>query len=187
MMENKRDNKEFTSQVCSLRRVSRVKSGGKVLRFSALVVTGNQKGMVGYGLGRAAETRDAIQKAERAAQKNLIKVPFFKNRTIFHDICAKYCTAKVYLRKSKEGSGVIAGGSMRCIFEVLGVKDIVCKSVGTSNPHNVVKATFEALKNLKTPRSVAEKRGKEMKDLFVNFKSQENMNENSINIEGAKE
>jgi len=185
MADNRRDNKEFASQVCSLRRVSRVKSGGKVLRFSALVVTGNAKGMVGYGLGRASETRDAIQKAERIAQKNLIKVPFFKNRTIFHDICEKYCSAKVYLRKSKEGSGIIAGGSMRCIFEVMGIKDIVCKSIGSSNPHNVVKATFLALKNLKTPRLVAQRRNKNMQDLFVNKENRNEVSEVVSKSEGV--
>jgi len=155
-----------TAHVCSLRRVTRVTKGGKAMRFSALVVVGDEKGRVGYGLGRSVEVSEAVKKATKVAEKRMIHVPFKQNRTIYHDIYEEYCGAKVYLRSAKSGRGVIAGGSMRYIFEALGVKDIVCKSVGSSNPHNIVKATFNALQKIQTPRKIARLRDVAVADLF---------------------
>ena len=159
--------KKNVSHVCSLRRVTRVGKGGKTSRMSVLAVVGNEKGAVGYGLGRSVEFAEAVKKASRKGEKNMIKVPFYKNRTIYHDVNAKFCGAKVYLRKAKIGSGIIAGGCMRYIFEALGVKDVVCKSVGSSNPQNVLKATFKALSMLQTPTKLAKLRGIEVTNLFV--------------------
>ena len=158
--------KKNVYHICSLRRVTRVTKGGKAMRFSGFVVGGDEKGRVGYGMGRSVEVSEAIKKASKIAENNMIKVPFKENRTIYHDVSGEYCGAKVYLRSAKPGRGVIAGGSMRFIFEALGIKDIVCKSVGSSNPHNVVKATFAALKKLRTPKKVARMRSVEVSDLF---------------------
>jgi len=158
--------KKNVYQICSLRRVTRVTKGGKVMRFSCFVVGGDEKGKVGFGIGKSVETAEAFRKASKVAERNMIKVPFKENRTIYHDSSAEYCGAKVYLRSAKAGRGVIAGGSMRFVFEALGIKDIVCKSVGSGNPHNVVKATFIALKKLRTPRKVAKMRNVEVSDLF---------------------
>lgn len=153
--------------VCSLRRVSRVMKGGKIMRFSALVVSGDGKGKVGYGIGKSAEVSEAIKKASRAAEKNMVHIPFKHGRTLHHDVYNKYCGAMVYIRSARPGRGIIAGGCMRFIFEALGVKDVVCKMLGSSNPHNVVKAVFGAFSNLQTPRKVARQRGVEVKELFA--------------------
>ncbi len=154
------------AHVCSLRRVTRVTKGGKAMRFSALVVVGDEKGRAGYGLGRSVEVSEAVKKATKSAEKKMINVPLKQGRTIYHDIYHKYCGAKIYLRSAKKGRGAIAGGCMRYIFEALGVKDIVCKSVGSSNPHNIVKATFAALLNLQTPRRVAKLRNVPIESLL---------------------
>lgn len=164
------EKKSIVNHICSLRRVSRVGSGGKVSRMSALVVVGDEKGLVGYGLGKSVEVPEAVKKASKIGQKNMIRVPFYKNRTIYHDISAYHCGAKVYLRKAREGTGIVAGGTMRYVFEALGVKDIVCKSVGSPNPHNVIKATFKALLNLQTPKKIAKLRRVELDSLFVSVK-----------------
>lgn len=165
-VERRNERSENVAHVCSLRRVTRVTKGGKEMKFSALVVVGDMKGRVGYGLGKSVDVSEAVKKASRVAEKNMIFVPFKKNHTIFHDTCEEYCGAKIYLRSAQFGRGVIAGGSMRYIFEALGIKDIVCKSIGSSNPHNVVKATFNALKKLQSPRKIAKLRSVSIDDLF---------------------
>lgn len=152
--------------VCSLRRVARVMQGGKIMRFSALVVVGDGKGRVGYGLGKSVEVSEAVKKASRAAEKRMVYVPFKDGRTLHHDISENFGGSKIYLRSAKSGRGIIAGGTMRYVFEALGVKDVVCKSLGSPNPHNVVKAVFKAFGNLQSPRKVAKLRGIEVKDLF---------------------
>lgn len=164
---DRRNQDKHTAHVCSLRRVTRVTKGGKAMRFSALVVVGDEKGRVGYGLGRSVEVSEAVKKATKVAEKHMIHVPFRQNRTIYHDIYEEYCGAKVYLRSAKNGRGIIAGGSMRYIFEALGIKDIVCKSVGSPNPHNIVKATFNALKKIQTPRKLAKLRDVPLSHLFA--------------------
>jgi len=160
------DRNDNVAHVCSLRRVTRVTKGGKEMKFSALVVVGDMKGRVGYGLGKSVDVSEAVKKASRVAEKNMIFVPFKKGHTIHHDIDEEYCGAKIYLRSAQIGRGVIAGGSMRYIFEALGLPDIVCKSIGSSNPHNVVKATFNALKNLQSPKKIAKLRDVSVEDLF---------------------
>ena len=157
-INNEGKTQKNVAHLCSLRRVTRVTKGGKAMRFSALVVVGDEKGRVGYGLGRSVEVSEAVKKATRIAEKNMITVPFKNNHTIHHDIYEEYCGAKIYLRSAKPGRGLIAGGSMRHIFEALGIKDVVCKSVGSPNAHNVVKATFNALQKIRTARSVAKLR-----------------------------
>jgi len=158
--------KKIVSHVCSLRRVSRVMKGGKVMRFSALVVSGDGKGRVGYGLGRAVEVAEAIRKASRKAEKNMIHVPFKEGRTIHHDVNETFLSSRVCIRSAKPGRGIIAGGSMRFIFEAMGIRDVSCKSLGSPNPHNIVKAAFKAFKNLKTPKKVAKLRGLKVSELF---------------------
>lgn len=166
MSKEIREKKENIAHVCSLRRVTRVTKGGKAMRFSALVVVGDENGRVGYGLGRSVEVSAAVKKATKAAEKKMIFVHLKERRTIHSDIFKKYCGAKIYLRSAQRGRGVIAGGCMRLIFEALGVKDIVCKSVGSPNPHNIVKATFAAFRFLQSPKRVAMQRGVAVSELF---------------------
>jgi small subunit ribosomal protein S5 len=158
--------KKMIAHVCSLRRVSRVMKGGKVMRFSALVVAGDGKGRIGYGLGRSVEVAEAIKKAAKAAEKKMLFVPFKQGRTIHHDVCEKFGGSTVYIKSAKPGRGIIAGGSTRSVFEALGIKDVVCKALGSPNPHNVVKAVFKALESLQTPKKIARLRGMSVAGLF---------------------
>ena len=136
------------------------------MSFSALVVVGDSNGRVGFGKGNATEVSDAKSKAFEAAKKAMIKVALKEGRTIHHDIFGRFCSGKVYLRSAPAGTGVIAGGPMRAIFECAGIHDIVAKSVGTSNPYNMVGATFEALKKLLSPKLIAERRSKEISEII---------------------
>jgi small subunit ribosomal protein S5 len=156
---------EIVERLVSINRVSKTVKGGKNMSFAALVVVGDKNGRVGFGKGNATEVSDAKNKAFEAAKKAMMKVSLKEGRTIHHDIFARFCSAKVYLRSAPAGTGVIAGGPMRAIFECAGIHDIVAKSVGTSNPYNMVGATFEALKGLFSPKSVAEKRSKEISEI----------------------
>jgi small subunit ribosomal protein S5 len=140
--------------------------GGRNMSFSALVVVGDKNGKVGFGKGNATEVTDAKNKAYEVAKKSMIKISLKEGRTIHHDIFARYCSAKVYLRSASAGTGVIAGGPMRAIFECAGINDVVAKSVGTSNPYNMVAATFVALKNLTSPKLIAEKRSKDISEII---------------------
>jgi len=133
--------------------------------FAALVVVGDGRGRVGHGAGKAREVPEAIRKATEQAKRNLIKVPLREGRTLHHDMLGHYGAGRVVLRAAAPGTGIIAGGPTRAVFEALGVHDIVAKSVGTSNPHNMIKATFAALRNVTSPRSVAQRRGKKVSDL----------------------
>lgn len=157
---------EIVERLVSINRVSKTVKGGKNMSFSALVVVGDKNGKVGFGKGNATEVSDAKTKAFEAAKKAMVKVSLKEGRTIHHDIFARFCSAKVYLRSASAGTGVIAGGPMRAIFECAGIHDIVAKSVGTSNPYNMVGATFEALRNLTSPKSIAEKRSKEISEII---------------------
>ena len=152
-------------QVIYLGRVTKVTKGGRHFRFSATVVVGNRKGLVGLGSGKANEVADACKKALQAANKNVIKVSLVDNRTIPHEIQAKVGRATVMLKPAKKGTGLIAGGSARSVLELAGVKDIVSKSLGSNTKINVAKATLEALKMQKTPEKVAELRGKKVEEL----------------------
>lgn len=165
--QNIKQKKSTVAHICSIRRVTSVGAGGKTSKISALVVVGDGAGNVGFASGKSSEVPEAVKKASRVAEKNMMRVSFYKNRTIHHDVSGRHCGALVYLRKSRSGSGIIAGGTMRFVFEALGIQDIVCKSLGSSNPHNVIKATFKALANLQTPKKIARLRGVDVKSLFL--------------------
>ena len=149
---------EFAEKLVSINRVAKVVKGGRRFGFAALVVVGDQKGRVGFGHGKAREVPEAIRKATEAAKRNLIRVPLREGRTLHHDVFGRHGAGKVYLRAAPAGTGVIAGGPMRAVFETLGLQDVVAKSVGSSNPYNVVRATFDALKHQDSPRTVAARR-----------------------------
>ena len=157
---------EFVDKLVHINRVAKVVKGGRRFGFAALVIVGDQKGRVGHGHGKAREVPEAIRKATEAAKRGLIRVPLRDGRTLHHDVKGRFGAGKVTLRAAPAGTGIIAGGPMRAVFETLGIKDIVAKSVGTSNPHNMIKATFEALQQLNSPRMVATRRGKKVSELF---------------------
>jgi small subunit ribosomal protein S5 len=156
---------ELKDKLVAINRVTKVTKGGRHFSFSAIVVVGNENGVVGYGLGKANEVTDAISKGAEDAKKNLIKVPILKG-TIPHEQSAKYGGARVFLKPAANGTGVIAGGAMRAVLESVGVKDVLAKSKGSSNPHNVVKATFEALAQLRDAASIAQQRGVSLEKVF---------------------
>jgi small subunit ribosomal protein S5 len=145
-------------RLVSINRVAKVVKGGRRFGFAALVVVGDGKGKVGYGSGKAKEVQDAVRKATDAAKKSMIKVPLRDSRTLHHDINGRFGAGKILLRSAPAGTGIIAGGPLRAVFEALGVHDVVAKSTGTSNPHNMVKAAFTALKAINSPRLVAARR-----------------------------
>jgi small subunit ribosomal protein S5 len=153
------EHSELVDKLVSINRVAKVVKGGRRFGFAALVVVGDGKGRVGYGSGKAKEVTDAVRKATDDAKKQMVRIPLRDGRTIHHDIVARFGAGKVVLRSAPAGTGIIAGGPMRAVFEALGVHDVVCKSTGTSNPHNMVKATFAALQQLRSPRAIAAKRG----------------------------
>ena len=157
---------EFADRLVHINRVAKVVKGGRRFGFAALVVAGDGRGKVGYGSGKAREVPEAIRKATEAAKRALIRVPLREGRTLHHDITGRFGAGKVNLRTAPIGTGIIAGGPMRAIFEALGIADVVAKSIGTSNPHNMIKATFAALKAVEGPRSVAARRGKRVSDLI---------------------
>jgi small subunit ribosomal protein S5 len=157
---------EFAEKLVSINRVAKVVKGGRRFGFAALVVVGDRKGRVGYGSGKAREVPEAIRKATEQARRSLVRVPLREGRTFHHDIADRYGAGKVVIRAAKPGTGIIAGGPMRAIFEALGVQDVVAKSVGSSNPHNMIKATFQALAHATSPRAVAGRRGKKVSDLL---------------------
>jgi small subunit ribosomal protein S5 len=149
---------EFIDKLVHINRVAKVVKGGRRFGFAALVVVGDQKGRVGHGHGKAREVPEAIRKATDAAKRNLIRVPLREGRTLHHDVLGRHGAGKVFLRAAPPGTGIIAGGPMRAVFDVLGMQDIVAKSIGSSNPYNMVRATFDALKHQDSPRSVAQRR-----------------------------
>ena len=158
---------EFVDKLVHINRVAKVVKGGRRFGFAALVVVGDQKGRVGFGHGKAREVPEAIRKATDAAKRNLIKVPLREGRTLHHDVKGRHGAGKVLLRAAPPGTGIIAGGPMRAVFETLGVQDVVAKSQGSSNPYNMVRATFEALKAEDSPRGVAARRGKKVSDIVA--------------------
>ncbi|MEH2514107.1 small subunit ribosomal protein S5 [Nitrobacteraceae bacterium AZCC 1564] len=149
---------EFVDKLVHINRVAKVVKGGKRFGFAALVVIGDQKGRVGFGHGKAREVPEAIRKATDSAKRNLTRVALREGRTLHHDIAGRHGSGRVYLRAAPAGTGIIAGGPMRAVFETLGIQDVVAKSVGSSNPYNMVRATFDALKHQDSPRSVANRR-----------------------------
>ena len=173
------DQNEFIEKLVSINRVAKVVKGGRRFSFAALVVVGDGNGMVGHGKGKAKEVPEAIKKATDEAKSKMIRVPLRQGRTLHHDIKGRFDSGNVYLRTAPSGTGVIAGGPMRAVFEALGIQDIVAKSVGTSNPHNMVRATFEALKSASSPKIIAMRRGLKINDITKRRK-------NNTGIENAK-
>ena len=157
---------ELIEKLVHINRVSKTVKGGKRFGFAALVVVGDGKGRVGFGHGKAREVPEAITKATAAAKKKMIRVPLKDGRTLHHDGLGHFGAGKVNLRSAPAGTGIIAGGPMRAVFESLGVADVVTKSIGTSNPYNMIRATFEALGEQTSPKSVAQRRGKKVADLL---------------------
>src|SRR3954471_10325994 len=157
---------ELKDKLVTINRVAKVVKGGRRFAFAAIVVIGDQRGRVGHGAGKAREVPEAIRKATEAAKRGLIRAPLRDGRTLHHDVKGRFGAGKVTLRAAPAGTGIIAGGPMRAVFETLGIKDIVAQSVGTSNPHNMIKATFVALQQLNSPRMVATRRGKKVGDLL---------------------
>jgi len=160
-----RDN-EFVDKLVHINRVAKVVKGGRRFGFAALVVVGDQRGRVGYGHGKAREVPEAIRKATDEAKKSLIKVPLKDGRTLHHEVRGHHGAGKVVVRPAPAGTGVIAGGPLRAVFEALGVGDVVCKSLGSSNPYNMVRAIFNGLENQQSPRMVAQRRGRSVAEII---------------------
>jgi len=164
--EGEEGGEELIEKLVHINRVSKTVKGGKRFGFAALVVVGDGKGRVGFGHGKAREVPEAITKATASAKKKMLRVPLKEGRTLHHDGKGRFGAGKVNVRSAPAGTGIIAGGPMRAVFESLGVADVVTKSVGTSNPYNMIRATFEALKDQTSPRQVAQRRGKKVSDLL---------------------
>lgn len=160
-----REGESLIDRLVSINRVSKTVKGGRRFAFAALVVVGDGKGKIGYGTAKAKEVQDAVKKATDAAKKSMIRVPLRESRTLHHDVKGRFGAGRVVVRTAPAGTGIIAGGPMRAIFEALGVHDVVAKSTGTSNPHNMVKATFSALKRTSSPRLVATRRSMKVGDV----------------------
>ena len=165
--EDDKQESELEERLVNVNRVAKVVKGGRRFAFSALVVVGDGKGRFGFGTGKAREVPEAIRKASQRARQELIRVPLREGRTLHHDIRGRYGAGKVYLRSAPQGTGVIAGGPLRAIFEVLGVQDVVAKAIGSNNPYNMVNATFEALKAMQSPRQIANRRGLKVSDVVA--------------------
>ena len=164
MFEN--ENKEFSEHLVTINRVAKVVKGGRRFGFAAIMIVGDNKGRVGYGTGKAKEVPEAVRKATEDAKTKMVRVHLKDNRTLHHDIVGRFGAGKVILRSAAPGTGIIAGGPMRALFESLGIKDVVAKSTGSSNPHNMIKATLDAFKSLESPKSVAAKRSKKISDII---------------------
>jgi len=163
-----REESDLIEKLVFVNRVAKVVKGGRRFGFAALVVVGDGKGRVGHGHGKAREVPEAIRKATEEAKKSMIRVRLREGRTLFHDIEGRFGAGRVNLRAAPSGTGIIAGGPMRAVFEALGVGDVVAKSMGSSNPYNMVKATFEALKNGQSPKDVAQRRGLKVQEVLAN-------------------
>ena len=157
---------EFADRLVAINRVSKTVKGGKRFGFAALVVVGDQKGRVGFGKGKAKEVPEAIRKATEQAKRQMIRVPLKESRTLHHDIEGRWGAGKVIMRAAPTGTGIIAGGPMRAVFEMLGVHDVVAKSQGSQNPYNMIRATLDGLLKQQSPRSVAQRRGKKVADIL---------------------
>ena len=157
---------EFVDKLVHINRVAKVVKGGRRFGFAALVVVGDQKGRVGFGHGKAREVPEAIRKATEAAKRSMIRVPLREGRTLHHDVNGRWGAGRVVMRAAPAGTGIIAGGPMRAVFETLGVQDVVAKSLGSQNPYNMIRATMDGLGKQASPRSVAQRRGKKVADIL---------------------
>ena len=161
-----RDEVELFEKLVSVNRVAKVVRGGRRFAFAAVIVVGDGKGRVGFATGKAREVPEAVTKATTRAKRNMLRVYLREGRTLHHDVTGVYGAGSVILRSAPPGTGIIAGGPMRAIFEALGIQDIVAKSVGSTNPHNMIRATLDALQNLRAPKIVAQKRGKRIGEII---------------------
>lgn len=161
-----RENSDLIEKLVGINRVAKVVKGGKRFAMAAIVIVGDGKGRVGLGTGKAREVPEAIRKATEAAKRRMRRIPLREGRTLHHDVRGRFGAGRVVLRTAPAGTGIIAGGPMRAVFEALGIHDVVAKSVGSSNPHNMIKATFQALDRSVSPRSVATRRGKKVSDIL---------------------
>ncbi|GGO35381.1 30S ribosomal protein S5 [Gemmobacter aquaticus] len=157
---------EFADRLVAINRVSKTVKGGKRFGFAALVVVGDQRGRVGFGKGKAKEVPEAIRKATEQAKRSLIRVPLKDSRTLHHDMEGRHGAGKVVMRSAVAGTGIIAGGPMRAVFEMVGIQDVVAKSLGSQNPYNMIRATIDGLKQESSPRSVAQRRGKKVAEIL---------------------
>ncbi|MBX9786537.1 MAG: 30S ribosomal protein S5 [Alphaproteobacteria bacterium] len=160
-----REEVELVEKLVAINRVTKVVKGGKNFKFSAIVVVGDGKGRVGHGTGKSREVPEAIRKATDQAKRHMIRIPLREGRTLHHDVTASYGAGKVHMRAAVPGTGIIAGGPMRAVCEALGIQDVVSKSIGSSNPHNMVRATLKALQMISAPRQVAARRGKKIAEI----------------------
>ena len=160
------ENPEFADRLVAINRVSKTVKGGKRFGFAALVVVGDQKGRVGFGKGKAKEVPEAIRKATESAKRNMIRVPLKESRTLHHDQEGRHGAGRVIMRTAPQGTGIIAGGPMRAVFEMLGIQDVVAKSQGSQNPYNMIRATLDGLQSESSPRMVAQRRGKKVADIL---------------------
>lgn len=161
------EDNELTDKLVTINRVAKVVKGGRRFAFAAIVVVGDQRGRVGHGAGKAREVPEAIRKATEEAKKSMVRVPLREGRTLHHDTHGRWGAGKVIMRSAPAGTGVIAGGPMRAVFDVLGIRDVVAKSTGSSNPYNMVRATVDALKRQASPRQIASKRGLKVQDIIA--------------------
>ncbi len=165
--KDKEQDSDLIDKLVGINRVAKVVKGGRRFSFAAMVVVGDGRGRVGFGTGKAREVPEAITKATEQAKRNMIRVPLREGRTLHHDVKGHFGAGKVILRAAPSGTGIIAGGPMRAVFETMGVQDVVAKSMGTQNPNNMIKATFDALQNSMSPRAVAAKRGKKVGEIVA--------------------
>ena len=163
---DRQEGDELKDKLVTINRVAKVVKGGRRFSFAALVVVGDEKGRVGWGAGKAREVPEAIRKATERAKRTMIRVPMREGRTLHHDVVGEFGAGRVVLRAAPAGTGIIAGGPMRAVFETLGMGDVVAKCLGSANPHNMVKATFAALQRCTSPRAVASRRGKKVADIL---------------------
>ncbi len=163
---SKGESSDLIDKLVAINRVAKVVKGGRRFGFASLVIVGDGKGQVGFGKGKAKEVAESKQKATDAAKRSMVRIPLRENRTIHHDVVGHFGAGKVVLRAAAPGTGIIAGGPMRAVFEALGIQDVVAKSTGSSNPYNMVRATFDALIKIQSPRSTAARRGKKVSEII---------------------
>ncbi len=166
--EKRQEEQELVERLVGINRVAKVVKGGRRFGFAALVIVGDGKGRVGYGHGKAKEVPEAIRKATQQAKRKMIRVPLREGRTLHHDVHGSEGAGKVFLRSAPQGTGIIAGGPMRAVFEALGIQDIVAKAIGSNNPYSMVNATFDALQKMQSPRQVASRRNKKVSEIVSN-------------------
>ena len=171
MADYKKVDSEFTEKLVSINRITKVVKGGRRFGFAALVVVGNKKGSIGIGQGKSKQVPDAIKKATEFAKRNQIKIPFKEGRTLHHDIKGRNGSGKIIMRTAPAGTGIIAGGPVRAVCEVLGIQDVVAKSLGSANPHNVVKACVNGLASQSSPKQLSLIRGKKISEIVLNRES----------------